>query len=333
MEYSSSIYAERLAAFQEDMAVLSGADFKNLPDLTGAINHRGGEPARKSLESGFYLAPEAFQALAKEDTARIQMTPNDALKVTREDSRHQVFLGRLDFIGQDGCVAYQESVAVKSKEANQKELAMYQLLGALGINTFHPFGFAVMENGNRHLLTKVRKQVTSIDAIEWKALCPEEIWVTCQAGVETEVLLNRHGLFAGDLEFKNVATEESGRPVVVDPEFMTSYREVMDELLHRVGDIKALQDPQVSIGLGAVTRTMGIDFTALTNSYRRYAMPALPHKLRPKNTDQLFDALKRTFYNPYRDMLTPDMQYYPVLRHAFDALLLKRKEQARTGTL
>lgn len=335
MKYDRTIYEDRLGSFQHDLTALSAQDLKPLPDLSATLDHQGGEPTPVTLEPGFYVTPKVLHSLtAKYAGTKITMTPDDGQKMTREDSRHQVFLGYLDFVdaGTESTV-YEANVAVKAEKALQKELAMYQYMGGLGLSTFKPFGFIVMQNGNQHLLTKVQRSVITIDATEWKLLSPEEIVETVRSCVETELCLNSQMLFHGDLEFRNVATRDDGSPVIVDPEYMTSFREIGDELVYHLEDIRSLQVKEVKVCLNAIARKMNSDFTAMAASVRDLVLPALPHKIRPKNSTERFSTLKKMLYDPYRDRLTQDTPYYSVLRHAFDSVLLTNKEEARRGII
>ncbi len=334
-QYSRSVYAERLEIFQTDIASLTLSDTRPMPDFTSLINHDGKEPDQCELIPGFYLNSKTFNNLANRNPVgtSLTMTPDDAQKVTREDSRHQVFLGYLDFL-QGGSIQYEANIAVKSQKAELKELAYYQLLGALGVSTFKPFGFIVMPNGNQHLLTKVRKSVKTIDSTEWSLLTQDEMWETARAGIDTMLLLNRHMLFQGDLEFRNVAIGDFAEPVAIDPEFMTSLRDIGDELKHHIEDPNSMQTSEAKICLRAIANKMGADFTALTTSTKALIFPSLSEAGRPASPGAIFKKLKRHYYEPYRrglmEMRSP---YQKVLLHAYDVLLAKRREEVKNGVI
>lgn len=333
MSYSRARYEERLSVFLNDLSSLQPSDAKLLPDLTPQINHEGKDTHYSPLAPGFYTTTRTIGAIATlQPNCVATMEPDDTLKVSREDSRHQVFLG--PFSVSDGSNSYSTKVAVKSQKAQLKELAMYQLFGSLNIPSFRPFAFIVAENGNQHLLTRLRQSVKTIDATEWKILMPEEIWSTASAGVRTMVLLHSHLLFHGDLEFRNVATNDYGNCVVSDPEFTLSLRDVGTG----IKDVLFARNPSYAeprdVALDQISRKMGKDFTAISSSIQHHVFRNLPHALRPKDPGNAFKLLEKHLYRPYQsEMAETDAPYAHVALAAFYKLYARRKDEARKGIL
>lgn len=334
MKYDRAVYENQLAAFRSDIAELSLHDIRPLPDFTHYLDHQGREPRFPKIEPGFYINSKSYSYIAnRSPDLRVEIMPDDAQKITREDSRHQVFLGYLDFVHDDS-VQFEANVAVKATKAELKELSLYQYMGALGISSFKPFGFIRMKNGNQHLLTKVRSSVKTIDATEWSLLTPEEMWETARAGVDTMLMMNKNMLFHGDLEFRNVAIGDFAEPVVVDPEFTSSLLEVGNELLLHMDNAKFAQVPEISLCLDAIARKMGVDFTALTASTKASIFPALPYAERPRNDAAIFKKLKHHYYDRYKEgLLDLDTPYRQILLRAFDVLLAKRKVEVQKGII
>lgn len=334
MKYNRAQYRERLSAFTADLASLGVEDTRLLPDLTPQIDHLCKETRYEPLTPGFYATPRTIQAIATLGShCTASMEPDDALKISREDSRHQVFLGSISV--SDGTTSYRAKVAVKSQKAQLKELAMYQLLGSLNIPSFRPFGFIVAKNGNQHLLTEARQSVKTIDATDWKILTPDEMWSVASAGVRTMSMLHSNLLFHGDLEFRNVATNDYGDCVVVDPEFMLSMRGVGSA----IQDILAAKnpaygEPRRDTVIDQISRKMGKDFTAISSSIRHHIFRSLPYALRPKSADRSFKLLEQNLYRPYRTELAEiDTPHAAVALAAFDQLYARRKIEAREGIL
>lgn len=334
-KYSRADYSERLESFTQDLMNVSGAQMRRLPDFQQYINHDGDRAVFPKPQPAMYLTKTFLQSIEGTPSAvtAIQFKPDDSLKLTREDSRHQVFFGKLQFLG--ATVLAQERIAVKAKKAHVKELAMYQLMHTLGIKSFKPFGLLVMDNGNTHLMTKVNQGIKTIDATDWSLLTPDEMWFTARTAVDVMTVLHSQMLFHGDLDFRNVATNDFGKPAVPDPEFMTSLRNVHNELSPMVMTSKhpALVEIRER-NIDTIARKMGIDFTAVTKSIGDHVIGALPSPQQPKEPAAIFRHLERNIYRPYRAQLAETRTpYTDIALAAFDVLHTKRRYQAKQGIL
>jgi len=332
--YSRANYVERLASFQHDITEIGPDTVFRLPDLTRYLNHDGENGQFPDLPAGMYVARSIQKRLRLDQSPQeTRFKPDDSLKLTREDSRHQVFFGRIQFLGQSA--VHQERVAVKAVKANLRELAMYQLMGDLGIQTFRPVGFIIQGTGNTHLMTKVNQAIKTIDSTDWALLEPDEMWFIASTALDTMVLIHSHMLFHGDLSFRNVATSDFGEPVVTDPEFMTSMRGVADRIVeadqqsgHPV-DVK-----ENDIRLQAIARKIGMDFTAVSTSIKSDIFQALPESCRPQTAQAAFKQLEHHLYRPYEAQLNESCgPYKNIALKAFGILHAIRRQQAKQGTV
>lgn len=331
--YDRAKSAEQIASFRDDLGETSYLDFKPLPDLTRYIDHHGFESEYPTPKPGFYLCEKVLGALARSCVDTIEIQPDDSLKLGREDSRHQIFLGPITFM-ESGRPVYEASVAVKARRAELNELAMHQQMEKLGIRTYKPFGLVVGATGNRHLMTFVDRTAKSIDGIDWNLLSEADMWHGLEAGPAAMVATHEELLFLTDRYFKNIVVDDIGLPVGADPEGMLSFRALGDFIQSTDNTVDAESRARRSRCLSAIAEVMGREFLDVAESVEQSILPILPKAVRPKNEQQEFAVLSKGVYEPYgRLMRQSKGKYAKVALEAFKLVYKKHRRDARNGML
>lgn len=252
-------------------------------------------------------------------------------RLGREDSHNQVFFGRMMLRGMYQPDAEVEAhVAVKpteKREALLGELAMLQYLGQIGVSTFKPIGLLVTPGDwPDHLITRFEKGVATMDTVEWRYLEDDEKWSQLEPAIGTLSQLHSNMLFHGDLEFKNVAFDETGKLIIVDPELMTSAAEAGLTALHS-------SDPvETERAIHLIKRKMSQDFSSVCKSIESLMMRYMPGEVKTMAELPKLKLLKKKLFEPYREaLIESESQYLPVLLHAYDLMMHERKERARSA--
>lgn len=304
----------------------------SLPDLTPYINHKGliNNPEVKLVNGIFIdrksIEPQSGIEVGKPDAFGFILQP--ANRLGREVSRNQVFFGKLviDWLA-DGHSA-EDQVAVKPLEdraALLGEVAMFQYCRSLDIPTFQPTGILISDAAKHdHLLTKFQGRVETLDAWDWDSLDIDEQWMLFGNAAETAALLNSELLFHGDLQGRNVATDEMGGIFVVDPESMVSALEIADI---------AARSKNENVRMGAINfikRHMSRELTDICNSVDEYIFKYLPEYKRPPTDIAKFKEYKRHIFKPYKEgLVVREPKYLPVLLEAYDLMIHEKKQIAR----
>jgi hypothetical protein len=321
--------------FQASIFGVRPQNIYNLPDLTPHINHKGlvNSPDIK-LANGMFIDKGSIDASLptpddKPDAFGFILQP--ANRLGREVSRNQVFFGKLvvEWLAHEHNA--EDQVAVKPLEdraALLGEIAMFQYCRSLDIPTFQPTAMLISDSSKHdHLLTKFQGRVETLDAWDWDELDIDEQWMLFGNAAETAALLNSELLFHGDLQGRNVATDELGGIFVVDPESMVSALEIADIAA------TAQNENQRMWALNFIKRHMSRELTDICNSVDEYIFKYLPEYLRPATDMAKFKEYKRHIFRPYKEgLIARAPKYLPVLLQAYDLMIHEKKHIARGET-
>jgi hypothetical protein len=334
-ERDLALSGQLVSDFQNGVMTTPGTSIYRLPDLSQHINHAGKytRPA-VTLRPGFFidhgvLGLDEIGPNSMPDTLGFLTQPGNRLG--REDSHHHVFFGKLQM--ENGSNLTEAQVAIKPFDANRRdallgELAMFQYLNGLNIPTFQPAGvLALGPEKSDHLLTLFDGPVATMDTIDWYELDTDEKWLQLGYAIDTAVELQSKMLFHGDLEFKNVAFDETGQRRIVDPELMISARDIGETILSRP------DDPERQRAMHRLKQLLSSEFTAICSSIRQFIFRNMPLDERPANEAAEFKEFNRHLFRPHREALEQiDSPYIPVLLEAFDTMVHEKKQQARDAT-
>jgi len=323
---------ELVEEFQASIFGVRPQNVYSLPDLTPHINHKGlvNNP-QITLADGIFIDKDLFEPLPTE----VDSMPNafgfilqPANRLGREVSRNQVFFGKLVVNWLHNGHSSENQVAVKplkDREALLGELAMFQYCQNLGIPTFKPTGFLIAnKTAHDHLMTEFQGPVETLDAWDWDALDIDEQWMLFSNAVETAAMLNSELLFHGDLQGRNVATDEMGGIFVIDPESMVSALEIADIAA------SAANENQRNWALDFIKRHISRELTDICGSVDEYIFKYLPEHRRPANDMAKFKEYKRHIFNPYKEALIErGSKYLPVLLEAYERVIHEKKQIAR----
>lgn len=321
--------------FQAAVLGVAPPEVYALPDLTPYINHKGlPNSPQLPLTDGLFVDTTAFvpsngMPAAKPDAFGFILQP--ANRLGREVSRNQVFFGKLLVNWLQHDQSREAQVAVKPLEdraALLGETAMFQYCRSLGIPTFQPTGFLLgSQAAHDHLLTAFQGPIETLDAWDWDALDIDEQWLLFSNAVETAALLNSELLFHGDLQGRNVATDELGAVFVVDPESMVSALEIADIAM------TAHTEKERSWAVNFIKRHMSQELTDICNSVNEYIFNYLPDYKRPATDITKFKEYKRHIFKPYKEALVArEPKYLPVLLEAYELMMHERKQRARDNS-
>ncbi len=268
--------------------------------------------------------------------ANYAFQPQPGHRLSREQSHNKVFFGRLWVVppfemGED----LQLQVAVKSREHCDRarlagETALYQHLGGIGLRTFKPAGLLHGVEAD-HLMTYFDGPVVTMDTIEWPELTLDEAWFEVAKAVDTMALLHAEGLFHGDLAFRNVAFDESNQIVIIDPELMTCFRNVMEPLLNAGMVLETRDQMQAADRL---VQAMGGEFSAVCQSVDEMILPLYPKRERPRTSMERLKVYKRHIFEPYKHRLQElDEPVRSALLRVYDMMMIKKKAFAQREIL
>lgn len=326
---------ELIEQFQADVNQISVEEVYPLPDLSDRINHNA-KYAKTGviLEPGLYLdSAETLSKSTHEPDTSLWFQPQPAHRLTREDSHNKVFFGRLGIVPEENTDSHIQ-IAVKSMDNSRAErltgeLAMFQYIGRLSLSTFRPAGFLVGEKAS-HLLTYFDGPVATMDTVDWQKMTQEEAWSELGKAVDTLTFLHSNMLFHGDPWFRNIAFDETGDTVIIDPELTSSAQ----ELFAMLSGAGMLLDPEEKSALITLVNRMSHDFTNVCSSINQHIMPLLPKGERPRTDEAKFKLYKRHLFEPYKARIKEvDEPTRSVLLRVFDEMMVRKKEQARRGIL
>jgi len=319
--------------FRSDLITTPEGNFHALPDMQPYINHDAqfSRPAVQ-LQPGIFLDKEAagISPLHENGIASCDFRLRPVHRLGREDSHNLVFFGHLVLQDRSRKAFAETEVAVKPIKKVKEglgELAMFQYMRSLGIPTFRPIAFS-KHSDTAYLMTEFDRPVNTMDTVEWHELDRDEKWQQVGLGVSTLALLHSNMLFHGDAEFKNIAFNDIGEIVIVDPEFMISARGIA-EALQGVRMNRAL-DQDEATDLGWIKRKMSNDFTNLCRSVNRYVIGINAQDRRRPHATAIFKQYRKHIYLPYRkELYNIGSSYLPLLDRAYNELLIDRKEQSK----
>lgn len=333
-ESKNPVVNNYIARFQADLGALLPYPTHDLPNLEEQI--RGDVKYVKvdtGYDSGLLLSSteEADEELGKVINGAFQPRPGHRLG--REQSHNVVFFGQLVLARELGNESI--SVAVKSREhkdgrALAGELALFQRLGRVGLKTFNPVGLLHGDEA-QHLLTEFDGPVTTMDVIEWKDLTLDEAWCEVKKAVDTMALLHSNMLFHGDLEFRNVAFNQSNETVIVDPELMVSGEQLFEPLFDAGMVLETEEQHQAETQL---VRQVSREFSAVCKSIDEMILPLYPRDQRPRTPEQRLKAYKKHLFEPYKDRLRDEnTPTRPVLLRVYDQVVALKKQFAKEEKL
>jgi hypothetical protein len=323
-----------VTGLRSDLDRVSEYDIRPLPELEGRLNHNGKYfRVDVDLPAGLYLDDSAFETSRRPQSFEFQ--PQHGSRVGREDSHNNVFFGKLWAKMANGSEEHiQVSAKPLPKERTERlkgELAAFQYLGSLALPTFRPAGLFVTENDNNYLMTYFDGPVATMDTINWGEVPRHELWYELEPAIDTLTMLQRKALFHGDLYFRNIAFNERGETVVVDPEHMVSAKDAFDTL-EGVG-LDQLDDQQ-EVALRSIVRLMQKDFADVETSIEQSVLRRLPKRERPRTSEERYRAYKEYLYEPYRSNLlkTQDTTGQTLLR-AYSVMLMAKKTMGQREIL
>jgi tRNA A-37 threonylcarbamoyl transferase component Bud32 len=329
-ESNASDVNEVVNRFQADLGALLPDQSHQLPDMRSQIVGTAKyTECDTGYTEGFLFDGEPERGLLI-PRASYAFKPRAGHRLGREQSHNVVFFGQLAAASPYG-VHEEIQVAVKSREHKNRghlaaEAALFQHLGALGMKTFEVAGLLHGVEAD-HLLTYFDGPVTTMDTVDWSELTIDEAWLEVSKAVDTMVLLQAHGLFHGDLEFRNVAFNESNEIVIVDPELMVSATELYAQL---EGAGVVLEEDEQRQALEKLAQTMGREFSCVSKSVQQMILPLYPKRERPRTAPQRLKVLKEHVYEPYKSRIRElDDPIRSILVRVFDQMMVKKKELAQ----
>ena len=334
------LYTDR---FSEQISHVDPCTFRQLPDFTQHINHTG-RPTVIDFE------PEQTVLIDYEaagiDTSTIITGLKFGLKpgnrIGREDSHRVVLQGDIYVMNESSDTGVTKEVAVKPGYENRGslrdslgEVAMFQYMGQLDLPTLKSFAIHVEDTGMNHIITSYRSDVKTLDSVEWKKLTPEDMWEQVKIAINGIALMHSNLLVHNDFYFKNVGFDDTGMPVIVDPESMTSVRE-LPELLHGA-EPRSMDQTEKRVFDGLV-RLLNKDFSDLSTSIQKYVLPQIYNKKKMPDSKKKFKLYKKHLYVPYGIALEQNLEsinspHRAILSAAFDSMVSLNKDWAIEGVL
>lgn len=316
--------------FQYDIGQYGPAETYDLPDYKVRINHNMKfVQVNEDLEQGMYL-DEGLHREGMQYGFFVQ--PGNRL--TREDSHNKVFFGNLLLLpeGEGGEVHAQ--VAVKSRSSNETskllgEMALFQHLEDLGLRTYRSAALLVGQKAT-HFMTYFEGNVATMDTIEWESMDVEEAWTEVDKVVDTMYQLYPNALFHGDLEFRNVAFDQTGNTVIIDPELMISARDSFDELL----DAGIMLTPDQQRVYNALVQKMSGELSSIFKSIDRHIVPLIPKGERPRTDEARLKMYKKSVLEPYKSRVRDlDDPVRGLLLRLADDVIARKKLHAKEQKL
>lgn len=312
--------------FADSLAGIAREDVFALRGLSSYISHNGKFHQLELNQTGIHLGDEYYSIVQPSREAQFSFVAQPGNRLGREDSHNKVFFGQ-SVIELDGTRAMELQVAVKPRGSNIRltnvtEFAMHQYLNELEVPTLQPVAVLATETSD-FLVTRFNNGVVTLDSIDWHALDIEEKWQQVSTVVDTMALLHSHALFHGDLEFRNVAIDDAGEAVIVDPELMVSVRERMERAKHDLnsGDMR-------SPDLLAIANMISAEFVDACKSIDEFIITSMPRRERPRTDEAKFKLYKKHLFDKYQDAIrTQGGEYTDVLRAAY-GLVLEQKKSA-----
>lgn len=291
-----------------------------LGDLVSEVRHDGkvAEPTRE-LPVGLYVVDGGLQCAS----TSLGFDIKRGSRLGREDSRNSVFIGDLCCAAQV-CGA-EIPVAVKPVENTVSllaETAMHQYMRMLGLPTFNPFALVVGER-HQYLLTPFEESIETMDTIDWKDKEFDERCAHLGTVVDTFVMIHEQMIFHRDTFFRNMATNETGDALIVDPEFTVSAKDLAETAMSADGD-----DSERCTD--AITRLMSAEFTNACHSIDKYVYDGNV----PKNDPTRLKQYKRILFEPYlRRLEDSNSRYRDLLIEVYGRMMSERRRRARQGSL
>lgn len=316
--------------FQYDIGQRSPTDTFHLPDLKERINHNMKYvQVNDDLEAGIYLDEGLHH-----DNMQYGFYVQPGNRLTREDSHNKVFFGSMLLLPEDAAGEVHAQVAVKSRSREDTpkllgEMALFQRLDDLGLKTFRPAGLIVGEKAT-HLMTYFEGNVATMDTVDWMNMELEEAWVEVDKVVDTMFQLYTNALFHGDLEFRNVAFDQTGSTVIIDPELMISARDAYEELL----DADFILSPEQQRVYDNLVKKLSGELGSVFKSIDRHIIQLMPKKERPRTDEARLKLYKRHLFEPYKSRVRElEDPMRGLLLRLVDDVMVRKKVHAKEQIL
>ncbi len=316
--------------FQYDIGQYGSAETFALPEVAGRINHNMKYvQINDSLDQGMYLD----EGLYRRDM-QYGFFVQAGNRLTREDSHNKVFFGNMLLLPEGSDDEIHEQVAVKSRVSSEThkllgEMALFQHLESLDIRTYRPAALLVGQKAT-HLMTYFEGNVATMDTVDWENMEIEEAWVEVDKVIDTMMQLYTNALFHGDLAFRNVAFDQTGKTVIIDPELMISAKESYDELL----DAGVLFTPKQQRIYDGIVQKMSGEMGSVFHSIDRHILPLFPKQERPRSDEARLKIYKKHLFEPFksrvRDLEDPIRSF---LLRLTDDVVARKKAHAKEQKL
>jgi hypothetical protein len=319
---------------QANLGELAASDVHPLPALADDLNHNGKYfRSDVQLEPGFYLDAGAFGKSHRPRAFEFQVQHGN--RIGREDSHNHVFFGKLWATMENGS---EEHIQVGTKplpkarrEGLIGEMAAFQYLGSLALPTFKPAALLVTNNDYDFIMTHFDGPVATMDTVDWRQVPQHELWYELRPAIDTLTMLHSKALFHGDLRFRNIAFNERGETVIVDPELMVSAKNAFSTL--EGAGMDELDDEQAR-ALRDIVGLMRGDFSELEKSVEQSILRRVPKRQRPRTSEERYKAYKEHLYEPYRaELLKMGDTTGQTLLRAYSAMLMDKKRMAQRELL
>jgi hypothetical protein len=298
-----------------------------LPDLTTLLDHEtqrstGIEVALDGDTDRIFLSDEFAEKLdARRFPDRVEFQPHPLLRIGRDNSRQQVFFGKLTGRWFHEATEASKQLAVKpipnrfiAKQQVLHEAAMYQYAASQGLPTLNVLGIVMIAEQPRevagYLLTEFEPDFITLDNLDWSTIGEEEASAAVSSALDSLAALHSHLLFHGDAEFKNIGIGEAEDAFrLVDFEFGASAQAIPENIAR-------------------IAQFISADFSGIGKSFDEYVLRYAEEK--PKNDIDRFNIHHNALYEPYIErILQSNSEHLDVLAKAYQVVINQKEAQAR----
>lgn len=316
--------------FQYDIGQYGPGETHQLPEYAARINHNMKYvQVKEELQEGIYLD----EGLCREGM-QYGFFVQPGNRLTREDSHNKVFFGNMLLLPEAEGSEVHAQVAVKSRVLSEApkllgEMALFQHLDELGLRTYRSAGLLVGKKAV-HFMTYFEGNVATMDTVDWQSLDAPEAWVEVDKVVDTMYQLYTNALFHGDLEFRNVAFDQTGNTVIIDPELMISARECFDELF----DAGIMLNSDQQRMYDSLVQKMSGELGSVIKSIDRHIVPLIPKQERPRTDEARLKLYKKHLLEPYKSRIRDlDDPLRGLLLRLADDVIARKKVHAKEQKL
>jgi hypothetical protein len=330
--FRKSVSPEHDLQRQEDFVKLASnlhaRDVLTLPDFSEYLNKEGGETTGiidtlygwKNPHNTIYVSEELRDQMESNGGSpnALEFSPQEMLRMGRENSWHGVFFGSLTSKWFKNGVERKDQIAIKPVTTDSlrqakilHEVAMYQYLGRVGLATFQVMGLTMFDTPQNsvigHVITKFDPRVKTMDNLPWANMEENDKWEAVDLVLRGLANLHSKMIFHGEPEFKNTALTESPDSLFyVDLERGSC-------LSQRHKDIHAIK------------LNMNVDLSRVTRSVEASILQYMPEKLTNR---QRFGLLhNKVFERYFEHIVRADNEYTGVLAQAYARMIKEKVDQ------